>query len=172
MTWLSPASPAATKACAAFSMPTRHPPASASGDSGLSRRRASRARRPGADAPCEHGCGATWLTGTYDPEARLLYWPTGNPCPDYNGEERKGDNLYTASVLALEPATGKLRWYYQFTPHDLHDWDADRDAGAGRRAVPRPAAKADAARATVTGSSMFSTDSPARCFWPSRSSRS
>jgi PQQ-dependent dehydrogenase (methanol/ethanol family) len=72
----------------------------------------------------EHGCGATWLTGTYDPEAKLLYWTTGNPCPDYNGEERKGDNLYTASVLALDPATGKLKWHYQFTPHDLHDWDA------------------------------------------------
>jgi alcohol dehydrogenase (cytochrome c) len=72
----------------------------------------------------EHGCGATWLTGTYDSEAHLLYWPTGNPCPDYNGDERKGDNLYTASVLALEPSTGKLKWYYQFTPHDLHDWDA------------------------------------------------
>jgi PQQ-dependent dehydrogenase (methanol/ethanol family) len=72
----------------------------------------------------EHGCGSTWLTGTYDPEAKLLYWPTGNPCPDYNGDERKGDNLYTASVLALDPASGKLRWYYQFTPHDLHDWDA------------------------------------------------
>ncbi len=72
----------------------------------------------------EHGCGSTWLTGTYDPEAQLLYWPTGNPCPDYNGDERKGDNLYTVSVLALEPATGKLKWYYQFTPHDLHDWDA------------------------------------------------
>ena len=72
----------------------------------------------------EHGCGATWLTGTYDPEARLLYWPTGNPGPDYNGEERKGDNLYTSSVLALEPDTGKLKWHYQFTPHDLHDWDA------------------------------------------------
>ena len=72
----------------------------------------------------EHGCGATWLTGTYDPEARLLYWPTGNPCPDYNGDERKGDNLYTASVVALDPATGKLKWHYQFTPHDLHDWDA------------------------------------------------
>ncbi len=72
----------------------------------------------------EHGCGATWLTGTYDPESRLLYWPTGNPCPDYNGGERKGDNLYTSSVVALDPATGRLRWYYQFTPHDLHDWDA------------------------------------------------
>jgi alcohol dehydrogenase (cytochrome c) len=72
----------------------------------------------------EHGCGATWLTGTYDPEARLLYWPTGNPCPDYNGDERKGDNLYTNSVVALDPDTGKLKWYFQFTPHDLHDWDA------------------------------------------------
>ena len=72
----------------------------------------------------EHGCAATWLTGTYDPDARLLYWPTGNPCPDYNGDERKGDNLYTDSVVALDPDTGKLRWHYQFTPHDLHDWDA------------------------------------------------
>src|SRR5205814_5802143 len=72
----------------------------------------------------EHGCGTTWLTGTYDPETRLLYWPTGNPCPDYNGDERKGDNLYTASVLALNPDTGKLKWYYQFTPHDVHVWDA------------------------------------------------
>ena len=72
----------------------------------------------------EHGCAATWLTGTYDPEAKLLYWPTGNPCPDYNGDERKGDNLYSASVFALDPETGKLKWHYQFTPHDLHDWDA------------------------------------------------
>jgi alcohol dehydrogenase (cytochrome c) len=72
----------------------------------------------------EHGCGATWLTGTYDPEAKTLYWPTGNPCPDYNGDERKGDNLYTSSVIALDPQNGKLHWYYQFTPHDLHDWDA------------------------------------------------
>jgi alcohol dehydrogenase (cytochrome c) len=72
----------------------------------------------------EHGCGATWLTGVYDPESGILYWPTGNPCPDYNGVERLGDNLYTSSVLALNPADGKLKWYYQFTPHDLHDWDA------------------------------------------------
>jgi alcohol dehydrogenase (cytochrome c) len=73
----------------------------------------------------EHGCAATWLTGTYDPDARLLYWPTGNPCPDYNGDERKGDNLYSASVVALDPETGALKWHYQFTPHDLHDWDAN-----------------------------------------------
>jgi alcohol dehydrogenase (cytochrome c) len=74
----------------------------------------------------ERGCGTTWLTGTYDPDLNLLYWTTGNPCPDYNGDERQGDNLYTSSVLALEPATGKLRWYYQYTPHDLHDWDAQQ----------------------------------------------
>jgi alcohol dehydrogenase (cytochrome c) len=83
---------------------------------------------PGSDTwigkALEHGCGATWLTGTYDPDARLLYWPTGNPCPDYNGDERKGDNLYTNSVVALDPDTGTLKWHYQFTPHDLHDWDA------------------------------------------------
>jgi alcohol dehydrogenase (cytochrome c) len=83
---------------------------------------------PGSDTwagrAIEHGCAATWLTGTYDPEAKLLYWPTGNPCPDYNGDERRGDNLYSSSVLALDPDTGKLKWYYQFTPHDLHDWDA------------------------------------------------
>ena len=72
----------------------------------------------------EHGCGATWLTGTYDAESDTLVWPVGNPCPDFNGDERKGDNLYTDSVIALEPKTGKLKWHYQFTPHDLHDWDA------------------------------------------------
>jgi alcohol dehydrogenase (cytochrome c) len=74
----------------------------------------------------EHGCAATWLTGSYDPDAKLLYWPTGNPCPDYNGDERKGDNLYSSSIVALDPATGELRWHFQFTPHDLHDWDANQ----------------------------------------------
>jgi alcohol dehydrogenase (cytochrome c) len=88
----------------------------------------------------EHGCGTTWLTGTYAPEADLLYWTTGNPCPDYNGDERQGDNLYTDSVVALEPFSGKLKWHYQFTPHDLHDWDAvqtpmliDAEFGGRRR---------------------------------------
>ena len=72
----------------------------------------------------EHGCGATWLTGTYDVENDTLIWPIGNPCPDFNGDERKGDNLYTDSVIALDPKSGKLKWHYQFTPHDLRDWDA------------------------------------------------
>jgi len=72
----------------------------------------------------EHGCASTWLTGTYDLETDTIFWPTGNPCPDFNGDERRGDNLYSDSVLALDPQTGALKWHYQFTPHDLHDWDA------------------------------------------------
>ena len=55
----------------------------------------------------------------------LLYWGTGNPNPDYYGADRKGDNLYTNSLLAIEAKTGKLRWHYQFTPHDTHDWDSN-----------------------------------------------
>ena len=65
------------------------------------------------------------MSGSYDPSLDLLYWAVGNPCPDYNGADRKGDNLYTDSVLALKPETGELKWYFQFTPHDTHDWDAD-----------------------------------------------
>ena len=76
----------------------------------------------------EHPCASAWLTGTYDTETKLLFWTTGNPCPDYNGDERVGDNLYSDSVLALEPETGKLRWYFQYTPHDLHDWDSTQTA--------------------------------------------
>ena len=72
----------------------------------------------------ETGGGATWLTGSYDPELDTLYWPVGNPYPDTDGTERKGDNLYTDCVIALDPRTGKLKWHFQFTPHDLWDWDA------------------------------------------------
>ena len=71
------------------------------------------------------GGGATWQTGSYDPELNLLYWGVGNPNPDYFGDDRKGDNLYTASLIALDADTGKLRWHFQFTPHDLHDWDSN-----------------------------------------------
>jgi len=73
-----------------------------------------------------HGCGGTWLTGTYDPELDLLYWPVGNPCPDMNGDVRGGDNLYSDSMLALDPDTGDLKWHYQYTPHDEFDWDANQ----------------------------------------------
>ena len=74
----------------------------------------------------EHGCASTWLTGTYDAELDTLYWPTGNPCPDYDGRERQGDNLYSDSLLALDPRTGRLKWHFQYTPHDLWDWDAQQ----------------------------------------------
>jgi alcohol dehydrogenase (cytochrome c) len=67
---------------------------------------------------------ATWNNGAYDPETNTVYWGTSNPWPDYNGDSRKGDNLYSCSVLALDADTGKLKWFYQFTPHDTHDWDA------------------------------------------------
>ncbi len=73
------------------------------------------------------GGGSTWITGSYDPELNLIYWGTGNPGPDLNGEDRPGDNLYTCSVIALDADTGKLVWHYQFTPHDEHDWDAASD---------------------------------------------
>src|SRR6185295_1823985 len=73
----------------------------------------------------DEGGGSTWLTGAYDPETGTLYWPTGNPYPDTDGSQRRGDNLYTNCMLALEAKTGKLRWYFQFTPHDLWDWDAE-----------------------------------------------
>ncbi|MCA2968640.1 MAG: PQQ-binding-like beta-propeller repeat protein [Acidobacteriaceae bacterium] len=71
-----------------------------------------------------YGGGATWFTGSYDPETATLYWPTGNPYPDTDGTDRAGDNLYTDSVVALDAKTGKLKWHFQFTPHDLWDWDA------------------------------------------------
>jgi alcohol dehydrogenase (cytochrome c) len=73
-----------------------------------------------------HGGGGTWLTGSYDPELDLLYWGTGNPSPDYNGDDRAGDNLYTDSLVAVDATTGKLRWHFQYTPHDLHDWDSNQ----------------------------------------------
>ena len=70
------------------------------------------------------GGSPTWITGSYDSELNLVYWGTGNPGPDYNGEIRGGDNLYADSVLALDGDTGEMSWYFQFTPHDVHDWDA------------------------------------------------
>jgi len=71
-----------------------------------------------------HGGGTTWMPGTYDPETHTLFWGTSNPSPDFDGEVRPGDNLYTDCVLALDAETGKLKWHFQFTPHDLFDYDA------------------------------------------------
>lgn len=71
-----------------------------------------------------HGGGMTWMTGTFDPELNLLYWGTGNPNPVLAGKARPGANLYTCSIVALNPDTGKLVWHYQTSPHDIHDWDS------------------------------------------------
>ncbi len=70
------------------------------------------------------GAAPTWVTGAYDPQLNLLYWGVGNPGPDWNGDVRPGDNLYSCALLAVDATAGKLKWYFQFTPHDTHDWDA------------------------------------------------
>jgi alcohol dehydrogenase (cytochrome c) len=77
----------------------------------------------GTDA-IAHGGGMTWMTGTYDADLNQIYWGTGNPNPVLNGDIRKGDNLYTCSIVSLNPDTGKLNWHFQPSPHDTHDWDA------------------------------------------------
>jgi len=71
-----------------------------------------------------HGGATTWMPGTYDPQLNTLYWTTSNAAPDFVGDSRPGDDLYAACVLALDPDTGKLKWYFQFTPHDVYDYDA------------------------------------------------
>jgi len=78
---------------------------------------------PAADVMARGG-GATWVTGSYDPELNMVYWGTGNPNPLYYGDDRKGTNLYTASIVALDADTGTLKWTFQFSPHDTHDWDS------------------------------------------------
>ncbi|HEY6904773.1 MAG TPA: PQQ-binding-like beta-propeller repeat protein, partial [Candidatus Acidoferrales bacterium] len=72
----------------------------------------------------KYGGATTWNTGAYDPELNTLYWGTGNPAPDWNGDMRKGDNLYSCSLLAIDADTGKMKWYFQFSPHETHDWDS------------------------------------------------
>lgn len=71
-----------------------------------------------------HGGGTTWMPGTYDAELNTIYWGTSNPSPDFDGSVRPGDDLYTSSLLALDPDTGKLKWHFQFNPHDLYDYDS------------------------------------------------
>jgi PQQ-dependent dehydrogenase (methanol/ethanol family) len=90
----------------------------------------------------KQGSGGTWMTGSYDADRDVLYWAVGNPGPDLNEAGRAGDNLFTCSVVALDPETGKRKWHYQFTPGDTHDWDANEDlvlanrtAGGKKQAV-------------------------------------
>jgi alcohol dehydrogenase (cytochrome c) len=79
---------------------------------------------PPVGTPDATSGGMTWMTGTYDPALNLIYWGTGNPTPVLNGKTRPGDDLYTCSIVALNPDTGKLTWSFQPSPHDTHDWDA------------------------------------------------
>jgi alcohol dehydrogenase (cytochrome c) len=85
---------------------------------------------PGSDtwaaASWERGGAPTWLSGSYDPDSNTIYWGTGNPNPDFYGDSRKGDNLYSGSLIALDADRGTLKWHFQFTPHDVHDWDANQ----------------------------------------------
>jgi alcohol dehydrogenase (cytochrome c) len=94
----------------------------------------------------KRGGAPTWVTGSYDAELNTVYWGTGNPGPQMYGANRAGDNLYSDSLLALDPDTGSLKWYFQFTPHDVHDWDSthtpilfnDTIAGQPRKLVAVP----------------------------------
>lgn len=74
-----------------------------------------------------HGGGMTWMSGTYDPGLNLIFWGIGNPNPTMYGKDRPGANLYTCSIVAIDPDTGKLKWHFQASPHDVHDWDAVED---------------------------------------------
>jgi len=78
---------------------------------------------PGVEV-MRRGGGGVWVTGAYDPASNLVFYGTGNPNPDYWGDDRIGDNLYTCTLVALDADTGQLKWHYQFTPHDVHDWDS------------------------------------------------
>jgi len=77
------------------------------------------------ETSADFGGSPTWTTGTFDAETDTIFWATGNPGPDYDGTVRAGDNLYSCSVLALDAKTGRMKWWFQFTPHDVHDWDAN-----------------------------------------------
>ena len=95
------------------------------------------------DDSWKHGGGSIWVTGSYDPDLNLTYWGVGNPGPDWNGDKRAGDNLYTDSVVALDPDTGELKWHYQFTPHDDFDFDSVQVPVLARHGLAGQAAQGD-----------------------------
>lgn len=80
------------------------------------------------DQSWSRGGGNCWVTGSYDPELNLLYWGTGNPAPDFDGSVREGDNLYTDSVIAVNPDNGEIQWHYQYNPHDVWDYDSNMES--------------------------------------------
>ena len=121
----SSASRARSTASEASSTRTTHRPVNDRGASTPWPARAILARGPGRSGDAYmRGGGSIWVTGTYDPQQNLVFFGTGNPGPDYYSNAREGDNLYTTSLVALDADTGERRWHYQFTPHDVHDWDS------------------------------------------------
>ena len=99
----------------------------------------------GTDAYLRGG-GSIWVSGTYDPEQNLVFFGTGNPGPDYYSQVREGDNLYTCSAVALDADTGQLKWHFQFTPHDVHDWDSTQVPVLADLTINGTAAQDDAVR--------------------------
>ena len=115
--------------------------AASSGASTRFRSPANRTSATWAGDSWKTGGVSTWNTGAYDPDTNTLFWGTSNPWPDYIDDIRAGDNLYSGSVLALDPDTGKLKWHYQFTPHDTHDWDSTQNPVLVDTDVSRTAAQ-------------------------------
>ena len=107
---------------------------------------ASPATKPGRANRGRPAAASIWVTGSYDPELNLTYWGIGNPGPDWNGDRRLGDNLYSDSVVALDADTGELKWHFQFTPHDEFDYDSVQVPVLADIAVAGPDAKGDALR--------------------------
>ena len=87
----------------------------------------SLSRQIGSARAAEFGGASAWITGSYDPELDILYWGTGNPNPDWDGTVRPGDNLYSNSTLALDPDTGEIKFYFQYTPADVWDFDGNNE---------------------------------------------
>ena len=121
---LSLASLVANTEFAVSSRPTTQKPAGNNGGSTRSPVRANSDTTRGKTTRGKPVAVPTWVTGSYDPSLDLLYWGIGNPAPGFQGDVRPGDNLFTDSIVALHASSGKLAWYFQFTPHDEHDWDA------------------------------------------------
>ena len=133
----SSASAAAKRASAGSSTPTTRRPASRRGASGPCRRRANPGARSWPGDSWVHGGGATWLTGSYDPALKLLYWGTGNPGPDWNGDSRKGDNLYTSSLVAIDVDDRKGALAFSVHAARRARLGCEPDSGARRRRRPR-----------------------------------
>ena len=142
---------------AASSTPTTRRPASAPGASTPIPGPGEPGNETWAGDSWKRGGASVWVTGAYDPELNLVYFGTGNPGPDYHSDSRKGDNLYSDSLVALDVDTGKLRWHYQFTPHDVHDWDSTQVPILADLHDRRPAAQGRDVSPTATASSTRST---------------